>query len=245
VWGAQGGKARLNGVLMSGYAGGGYSVGNISLSINNYLYIAVGGKGTDGQVGKNASGGWNGGGASSWDYSDDEVAGSGGGCTSITSTKRSDGQLKNYSSVKTTEVLIVAGGGGGVSWADYNIHSGPYGYGGGISGGATHNTSKVANQSSGYSFGLGQSYSDTGKNYTGQTIGIPGGGGGYYGGYCDLSEGQKKANSSCAGGGSGYIGGVTNGSTIAGNQTIPSPTGGTETGHTGNGYCKITWHPAL
>ena len=31
----------------------------------------------------------------------------------------------------------------------------------------------------------------------------------------------------------------------AGNESIPSPTGGTETGHSGNGYCKITWHPAL
>jgi len=31
----------------------------------------------------------------------------------------------------------------------------------------------------------------------------------------------------------------------AGNEVMPSPTGGTETGHSGNGYCKITWHPAL
>ena len=31
----------------------------------------------------------------------------------------------------------------------------------------------------------------------------------------------------------------------AGNETMPSPTEGTETGHRGNGYCKITWHPAL
>ena len=31
----------------------------------------------------------------------------------------------------------------------------------------------------------------------------------------------------------------------AGNEVMPSPTGGTETGHSGNGYCKITWHPTL
>ena len=31
----------------------------------------------------------------------------------------------------------------------------------------------------------------------------------------------------------------------AGNEVMPSPTGGTETGHTGNGYCKITWMPVL
>jgi hypothetical protein len=31
----------------------------------------------------------------------------------------------------------------------------------------------------------------------------------------------------------------------AGNESMPKPTGGTETGHSGNGYCIITWHPAL
>ena len=42
---------------------------------------------------------------------------------------------------------------------------------------------------------------------------------------------------------SGYV--FTNTIMKAGNESMPSPTGGTETGHTGNGYCKITWHPAL
>lgn len=42
------------------------------------------------------------------------------------------------------------------------------------------------------------------------------------------------------GGGSGYVGGVTNGQTIAGNQSFPAPGGGTETGHSGNGYARIT-----
>ena len=32
---------------------------------------------------------------------------------------------------------------------------------------------------------------------------------------------------------------------IAGAYDMPAPSGGTETGHSGNGYCKITWHPAL
>ena len=31
----------------------------------------------------------------------------------------------------------------------------------------------------------------------------------------------------------------------AGNESMPSPTGGTETGHTGNGYARITWMPVL
>ena len=42
---------------------------------------------------------------------------------------------------------------------------------------------------------------------------------------------------------SGYV--FTNTVMKAGNESMPSPTGGTETGHSGNGYCKITWHPAL
>ncbi len=42
---------------------------------------------------------------------------------------------------------------------------------------------------------------------------------------------------------SGYV--FTNTIMKAGNEVMPSPSGGTETGHSGNGYCKITWHPAL
>lgn len=34
---------------------------------------------------------------------------------------------------------------------------------------------------------------------------------------------------------------LTDASTIAGNTSFESPTGGTETGHSGNGYAKITW----
>ena len=94
-----------------------------------------------------------------------------------------------------------------------------------------------------------------------------GGGSGYYGG-----GGSAHVNS--AGGGSSFISGHTGCNAIsssststnivhtgqpnhysgyvftntvmkAGNESMPSPTGGTETGHIGNGYCKITWHPAL
>ena len=31
----------------------------------------------------------------------------------------------------------------------------------------------------------------------------------------------------------------------AGDESMPSTSGGTETGHSGNGYCKITWMPVL
>ena len=82
------------------------------------------------------------------------------------------------------------------------------------------------------------------------------GGGGWYGGgaastYTDYSSSNRDYN----GGGSGFVWTgsnapsgyllgseyyLANASTIAGNASMPSPSGGTETGHTGNGYARIT-----
>lgn len=44
------------------------------------------------------------------------------------------------------------------------------------------------------------------------------------------------------GGGSSYIGGVTSGTTISGAEgtSMPAISGGTETGHSGDGYARIT-----
>ena len=87
---------------------------------------------------------------------------------------------------------------------------------------------------------------------------VAGGGGGFYGGaasnsYSDTDTDLRSSN----GGGSGYVytsstsssypSGVllnssyylTDAETIAGNSSFPNTTGGTETGHTGNGYAKI------
>jgi hypothetical protein len=240
VWGASSGKLLLQNVIKNQYGRGGYSYGTYSISKNQSLYIAVGGKGQDGKYQARVSGGWNGGGAGEWDHCDDEANGGGGGCTSIQTSKRSDGQLKNYESVKNTEVLIVAGGGGGANHRNDNP------YGGGEKGGfsinfindATGIEQKQATQTSGYAFGIGQSAPTTFDGYS--NMEMPGGGGGWYGGYTTTTSWGS------AGGGSGHIGTMlTNGATIAGNQTIPSPSGGTETGHSGNGYCKITWMPVL
>ena len=95
-----------------------------------------------------------------------------------------------------------------------------------------------------------------------------GGGGGYYGG------GAATRGHGGGGGGSSFISGHTGCNAIsssstennivhtgqpnhysgkvftntvmkAGNESMPSPNGGTETGHSGNGYAKITWHPSL
>jgi len=92
-----------------------------------------------------------------------------------------------------------------------------------------------------------------------------GGGGGYYGGansivHCGGSGGssfisghsgcnaikESSTESSIIHTGSpnhysGYM--FTNSMMIAGNEPMPSPISGTETGHNGNGYCIISWIP--
>ena len=162
-------------------------------------------------LGTGGGGGYNGGGNAGIQGG----SGGGGGATHIAIANM--GELKNYA-LNQNEILIVAGGGGG---GDGNILGG--GYGGGISGGNVTG-GDGGTQSSGYAFGLGQSMGSSDGS---------GGGGGWYGGYGTTFDG--------AGGGSGYIAPAIVGSTIAGNQSIPSPSGGTETGHAGNGYARITF----
>ena len=237
VWGGASGKKFNNGEMTDWYACGGYSYGNYIMNRNQTIYVSVGGKGEDGQFESRSQGGWNGGGNGDWDHVDDDAMGGGGGCTSIQKSLKKDGQLKNYELVKNTDVLIVAGGGG-------SVLSGGYGYGGGETGCITNHTmgtyvDQQATQNSGYAFGLGQTVTGISNNCD-----VGAGGGGWYGGYTIIPT--QGGVGVCGGGGSGHIGTMlTNGVTIAGNQSFPSPSGGTETGHSGNGYCKITWQPAL
>lgn len=81
-------------------------------------------------------------------------------------------------------------------------------------------------------------------------------GGGWFGGGGGMYEGQGSNYASGGGGGSGYVltassykptgyalGAdyfLSSAQTIAGNQSFPKPGGGTETGHSGNGYARIT-----
>ncbi|WP_024990751.1 glycine rich domain-containing protein, partial [Segatella albensis] len=232
VWGAQGGGWNNYGGL------GGYSIGYKSLSTSNKLYVCVGSKGGDILGNTGGNGGYNGGGKGGngcqGDYTYTIVGGGGGGgATHIATTDR--GVLKNYKDFYELELLLVAGGGGGLLNTP--------GVGGGESGGnATSDggtTIEGATQISGYAFGQGQDGKTKSVAAGSGAEGNGGGGGGLYGGHASQLEG---VNSNCAGtGGSGYVGDVTNGATIAGNQTFPSPNGGTETGHSGDGYAIITW----
>ena len=204
-------------------------------------------------------------------WSNSEIGTSGGGATDIRLT---NGDWDNFNSLKS-RIMVAAGGGGagyniGVSYFPGAAGglSGQDAYGsrmwtfagtGGTqtSGGKGYDSDKYT-ETKGL-FGKG----GTGHgNYDGGG----GGGGGYYGG----SGGVVDSGS----GGSSYISGHSGCKTItstststnishssspnhysgkvftntvmkAGNESMPSPTGGTETGHSGNGYAKITWMPVL
>ena len=246
-WGAQGGDSEHT--QDDGKGGkGGYAKGTKTLSSPNKLYVCVGQSGN--AAGKNAA--YNGGGRGYYSGLSYMYA-QGGGATHIAITSNR-GVLANYVNNKS-EVLIVAGGGGGFE-SSGSCDEGSYG--GGLTGGdgsyseVGYNLTRRAKggtQTSGGSAGLidgkvtatfnagAGSFGKGGDAYTssGNNPGGAGGGGWYGGGGAPYAFG--------GGGGSSYIDGVTNGITIAGNATMPKPGGGTEIGHSGNGYCIITWHP--
>lgn len=108
----------------------------------------------------------------------------------------------------------------------------------------------MANYGGGFGFGGGGVYLSSG--YGGA------GGGGWYGGSGNVPDGSGDDDRG-GGGGSGYIytsstasnypsGCLLNSSYYltsatlkAGNESITSPTGATETGHAGNGYAYLTY----
>lgn len=237
-WGAQGGS-------YSSYSGGagGYSIGTITLSQRTNLYIYVGGQPATQTSTGATSGGFNGGGAGcSRTYNYSTYGQGGGGASDIRI-----GQDSFYARV------IVAGGGGGSSSEDSFTTK----YGGGISGGSSVSGYGATQTSAGTNglFGQGGAATTSGTNYN---YGSGGGGGGFYGGGACSSYSDSTNYRTYNGGGSGYVytsntasnypSGcllnssyyLSNAQTIAGNQSFSSPTGGTETGHSGNGYVRIT-----
>ena len=225
-WGASGWKKS---------GAGGYVEGSKDYNENFKLYICVGGY----MNFWNNNPEWKGLGLKS-------TCGIGGGCTSITTTLVSDGQLKRYIDVKDTDVVMVAGGGGG---KDTN---GTAGAAGGDVGQDSSNKAKGGTQTgggytiNGYNvsrfpgkFGYGGTGAVRGTgNFGGQ------GGGGWYGGGGTFDTGS-------GGGGSSYFSKDTNllknGKTIAGyndgttDELQLTPEGnGTQRGHQGPGVCIIT-----
>lgn len=235
-WGAQGGYSSSNSGIEVGMGGkGGYSVGTITLNQKTPIYIYAGGVGSISGNGK-ADGGFPNGG-SSWASNTSEGASGGGGSSDI-----------RIGTDSLHARVIVAGGGGG---GGEDNETG--GYGGGETGGTSGSgTPGSQTAPSGY-FGIGGHTSYDGG----------GGGGGWYGacpagGQTTPATSNSGDDTSGSPGGSGYVytsstaknypNGclvnsthyLTNAKTIAGNTSFPSPSGTSETGHSGNGYCRIT-----
>ena len=254
VWGAEGGYRSSQ-----SYSGkGGYSAGTIKLNAGDKLYVYTGGQGgattCSTKTSSICAGGFNGGGYR-YNYP------GGGGASDIRINE--DSLLARVivaggggSDGATTKIGMYGGGtSGGAATQSY----GSYGYGGTQTGFTTTvtalTTQPTTNSSSNYpgGFGFGGFGVHQSSGYAGA------GGGGWYGGCGSVPDGSGDDDRG-GGGGSGFVytgqnvtvpSGSTNKITsqyamtsttlAAGNTSFTSPTGASETGHTGNGYAKVTF----
>lgn len=266
TWGAQGGDYLT---ILGGK--GAYSSGNIHLTEGTNIYVYVGQKPGNGDIG-----GYNGGGSIIAGQS--AFGRAGGGATDV---RLSNGVWNDNNGLKNR--IIIAGGGGGANNRNYNDTSCGYGQGeGGIGGvligGIGITTGHTYNGCTyGWHVGTGGTQTSGGQNIAYNSSGVEtsrlttgvfgyatnegsaqsGGGGGYYGGGSSGHGG--------AGGGSSFVSGCdgcnaidingvhtnqpihysgykfNNIVMISGDSLMPSPSGSTETGHSGNGYAKITY----
>lgn len=239
-WGAEGGGSRISGNSNAGKGGlGGYSVGTLTLNNDVTLFAFVGEYGKSSDSSRSAVA-FNGGGCA-WGSGSSEPANSGGG--------GSDFRI-NSDSLYARVIVAGGGGGGGEDSGDYG------GYGGGISGGRSSGFSTLATATgtgTGGAFGSGANTAYDGG----------GGGGGWYGGGTNggtqsIPSSNSGSDTSGGAGGSGYVytqstasqypSGclldsefyLTDAQTIAGSSSFASPSGSSETGHSGDGYCRIT-----
>lgn len=237
VWGAGGGGAET---YFGAGGPGGYASGVTNLTAGASLYIYVGQKGFQ----SSTTQAYNGGGFGNVNAGGYGAGYTGGGATHIAT---SVGLLSTLSTNQNA-VLVVAGGGGGGSgsnsagWAGLAYAGGA---GGGTTGGngtggtnpGTGGTQSAPGTSPGgeanaAAFGKGSNAVATTYNY----IQGGGGGGGWYGG------GSGGDGSGAGAGGSGYVKStLTSPTLISGDQVMPSPTVGTQTGPIGDGAVRITY----
>ncbi len=263
VWGAQGGS--YNEEIAPG-GNGGYSKGYIYLNAGDTLYINTGGKGgygTSNSSTATSGGGVNGGGSAGY------RGGAGGGATDIR-INQNDLYSRvivagggGGSFYQSSSIYALGGAGGGVTGVAGEHYNSSYAYYSGKGGTQTAGGSGGTAEEKAYYgnagvFGIG---GNTGTRYQSTSIYSNGaGGGGWYGGgAAGHYNGETNNRYAGGGGGSGYVytestassypNGcllndsyyLTNASTHAGNTAFESPTGGTETGHEGNGYAKVTY----
>ena len=254
VWGAQGGS--YNSEYAQGGMGG-YSKGYIYLNAGDTLFVHTGGAGSYGTSlnslsGGGANGGGNagyrggaGGGATDIRIGADTllnrviVAGGGGGAAIIDNTYKAnggagggtygiDGEIYNANHLAYigSGGMQIAGGNGGIGIStEYNGNVGVFGIGG-----------NSANRNNVFSNGAGGGgwYGGGGAGNGNSSSYVAGGGGGS--GFIYTASSQVPADYAIA---SNYY--LSNASTHAGNTSFIAPNGDTETGHSENGYAKITY----
>ena len=252
VWGAQGGsngEDSTYGITAQNGGKGGYSVGQLTISQAKDIRVYVGGQGSA------TAAGYNGGGSTvgssileDSNYLRVSRMGGGGGASDI---RLSDGSL--YS-----RMIVAGGGSGGAMCYRKKIIDNTettliqVGYVGGGTNGAGYPSYYGTQTAAGYYASFGK-----GANQTNNATGFAGGagGGGWYGGGSSGYYGSNMEGVKLSGGGSGFVNtaasagnrpsGYTgleldSGTTYAGNTSFPAPGGGNETGHSGNGYVRIT-----
>jgi hypothetical protein len=233
LWGARGGAFGSPSFTLGW---GGYTAGEVSLTLGEEMYIYVGqlGRPSPALNGTGAPTSFNGGGAGGSSYSSSYSAGSGGG--GATDVRLVNGAWGDVTGLRSR--IMVAGAGGGVSnWLGTDGPLTPRvdpngvnyrGFAGGLIAESTWSCNFAyeapgGSQISGFSFGTGQ----TGRNATGlshNAEGNGGGGGGYYGGYSVTST-AIHSNTNGAGG-SSFISGHT-GSVAVVSASSTSPRTGT------------------
>ena len=241
VWGAAGGGWGNHAATP-----GGYSYGNKTLEKGSALFVCAGGSGSGAGVGTLNS--YNGGGKNSY--------GGGGGATHMATRT---GVLSSLSSYKSSVIIVAGGGGsnGGQSAGLSGTTTCHGGFGGGTTGGWEEGSTLISyydTNSNRVNGDVGATQSRTGsagvQGSFGQGAAGDGkggcGGGGYYGG--SGSGGNILGERCGGGGGSGYVGGCespanTQQGTIWGTTTFENINGGTEKGHIGDGYGKISFIP--
>ena len=251
-WGAQGGDSYGN-TAAGGL--GGYSAGELTLSAAALLICSAGGQGKTGTSSAVVSGGFNGGGNSGYNG-----GGSGGGASDIRI-----GEDSLYARVIVAgagggagylDADETGGNGGGTSGGDGGDYSTSYPYG---ADGASQTAGGAGNGYSAYvggdgSFGIGGNALSTESTYNRSG----GGGGGWYGGGAAgyrVNSSYYKRYVGGGGGGSGFVWTgknapdgyllnseyyLTGASTVDGGTAFTSPDGASETGHSGDGYVRIT-----
>lgn len=256
AWGAQGG-----GTSTRPGGKGAYTKGELLLNTGDSIYVYVGGEGAHIEQITNI-GGYNGGG-----YSGNNAGSNSYGGGGATDFRLVNGNWNLIQGLKS-RIMVASAGGGNVANTSYSTVPG---VGGTLIGQSASGTYSAAVPTGGTQTGPGESFEGTRSGYFGysqqtNTSGWGGGGGsGYYGG----SNGHGYAGA----GGSSFISGhsgcdaikntsndtivhsnqsihysgykFTNTVMKAGNEIMPSVSGSTETGHSGNGYAKVTFGSKL